>query len=40
MHGELIQLNFDKIMQTRSYTVIYFRGQRQTLCDIYRSEYR
>lgn len=22
MHGELIQLNFDKIMQTRSYTVI------------------
>lgn len=27
MHSELIQLSFDKIMQTRSYTVIVLNGQ-------------
>lgn len=26
MHGELVQLSFDKIMQTQSYTVIIFSG--------------
>ncbi len=39
MNNELVQLSFDKILQTHSYTVVILSGLI-SFCDLYRSEHR